>query len=247
MEGAKVVVNDLDPVKSDSVATSIREHGGTCISFPGDVTELDFADNIVRAAVEAFGTVTILVNNAGYTWDGVLHKMTDKQWNAILDIHNTAPFRLVRALAPIMREEAKHEMEQGLKPKDRSIVNISSTSGVHGNAGQANYSTAKAGINGLTKTIAKEWGPLGIRCNSIAFGRIDTRLTQLKGNSEILVQGEKVALGIPKTMVDTTSFIPLSGRAGTVEEAAGSVLLFVSPFATYITGHCLQVTGGVGM
>jgi len=139
------------------------------------------------------------------------------------------------------------KIEKGLKPKDRSIVNISSTSGLHGNAGQANYATAKSGINGLTKTIAKEWGPLGIRSNSIAFGRIETRLTQLKGNSEIMVQGEKVTLGIPKTMQEMTGFIPLSARAGTVEEAAGSVLLMVSPFSSYITGHCLQVTGGVGI
>eukprot|EP01129_Flabellula_baltica_P001982 TRINITY_DN11866_c0_g1_i1.p1 TRINITY_DN11866_c0_g1~~TRINITY_DN11866_c0_g1_i1.p1 ORF type:complete len:309 (+),score=71.53 TRINITY_DN11866_c0_g1_i1:8-934(+) len=247
-EGAKVIVNDLDLVKSDTVAANIREKGGDCISYPGDVTKEGFAEGIVGAAVEAFGTVTILVNNAGYTWDGMLHKMTDKQWSAMLDVHNTAAFRLIRALAPIMREEAKAEMENGSAPSDRVIINVSSTSGLHGNVGQANYATAKLGINGLTKTVAKEWGPLGIRCNSVAFAGITTRLTQVRtDDSKMVVQGEEVKLGIPESLYPSASSVPLSKRPGTPEEAAGAILMMASPYSSYITGHCLECTGGVGI
>eukprot|EP01126_Amoeba_proteus_P037421 TRINITY_DN385_c0_g1_i6.p1 TRINITY_DN385_c0_g1~~TRINITY_DN385_c0_g1_i6.p1 ORF type:complete len:222 (-),score=40.14 TRINITY_DN385_c0_g1_i6:679-1344(-) len=156
-EGAKVVVTDIDTTKSDSVAASIVNEGGDAVSYPGDVTQQEFADGIVAFTLEKFGKINIIVNNAGYTWDAILHKMTDKQWNAMLEVHNTAPFRLIRAAAPHLRDSAKKEKDKGLPIQSRCIINISSISGTQGNVGQINYATAKAGIIGLTKTVAKEW------------------------------------------------------------------------------------------
>eukprot|EP01088_Endostelium_zonatum_P004388 TRINITY_DN1562_c0_g1_i2.p1 TRINITY_DN1562_c0_g1~~TRINITY_DN1562_c0_g1_i2.p1 ORF type:complete len:174 (-),score=43.53 TRINITY_DN1562_c0_g1_i2:74-595(-) len=173
--------------------------------------------------------------------------MTDKQYEAMFAVHNLAPFRLIRAAAPYMRDVAKEEIEKTGRAQSRSIINISSTSGIHGNPGQANYSTAKMGVVGLTKTIAREWGGFNIRCNAIAFGRIETRLTAAKEGQFIEVEGKKVALGIPKDMVGAAAnFIPLK-RGGTVQEAAGSILLLASPHANYITGIVLEVTGGAGI
>jgi len=245
--GAKVVVTDLDREKSEKVAANIRALGGEAISVPGDVTDPTFPDHLVKETIKSFGAIDILVNNAGYTWDGVIHRMSDKQWEAMLAVHNTAPFRLIRAAAPYMRELAKEEMEKTGKTKQRNIINISSTSGLHGNAGQINYATAKMGVVGMTKTIAKEWGMFNIRCNAVAFGWINTRLTQSKdGSNFIQVDKQKVALGVPNRGPAATEGVPLK-RAGTVEDAAGAVLLLASPYASYITGHTLEVTGGVGI
>jgi len=244
-EGAKVVVSDIDRAKSDRVAAAIVAEGGSAISFPGDVTDPAFPDRILAHTVKVFGKINIIVNNAGYTWDGMLHKMTDKQWNAILEVHNTAPFRMIRAAAPYMREQAKTEKEKGI-PQPRAIVNISSTSGLHGNIGQANYSTAKLGIVGLTKTVAKEWGPFGIRCNAIAFGLIDTRLVREKGDSFIEVDGNKVELGIPGSKPRDILAIPLQ-RIGTPTDAARGILFLCSPLSSYVNGHTLEVTGGAGI
>lgn len=249
-EGAKVVVTDIDAVKSDQVVSEILAQDGIATSFPGDVLDPTFAQKLIDHTIKTFGKINIIVNNAGFTWDGVIHKMTDKQWNTIIDCHTTAPFRIIRAAAPYLREPAKEEILKGLKPEPRVIINISSISGTHGNAGQINYSTAKMGVVGLTKTIAKEWGFLGIRCNAIAFGTILTRLTQPQSNDSIIeVSGEKVLIGIPAQNVTEDRFkatIPLQ-RAGTVDEAAGSVLMLCSPMASYITGQCIEVTGGIHM
>jgi len=245
-EGAKVVVTDIDQAKSDGVAAKINAEGGTAISFPGDVTNPTFPDKILEHTVKTFGKINILVNNAGYTWDGMLHKMTDKQWNAILEVHNTAPFRMIRAAAPYMREQAKTEKEKGLPLEPRAIVNVSSTSGLHGNVGQINYSTAKMGIVGLTKTVAKEWGPFGIRCNAIAFGFIDTRLTRQKSDQVMEVDGNKILLGLPPDQKRDLNNIPLR-RFGTPIDAANGVLFLCSPLSSYVSGHCLEVTGGVGI
>jgi len=164
-------------------------------------------------------------------------------------VHQTAPFRLIKAATPYMRDAGKAEVDAGRKPENRCIINISSTSGLHGNVGQANYSTAKAGVSGLTKTVAKEWGPFGVRCNAIAFGFIATRLTASKGGASMEVGGKKVALGIPnadEAMREASKMIPLR-RVGQVEEAAGSMLILASPLASYITGHMLEATGGAGI
>ena len=181
----------------------------------------------------------------------MLHKMDDKQWALMLEVHQTAPFRLIRAAAPYFRDAGKEEIETKGKAEDRCIINISSTSGLHGNVGQINYSAAKAGVLGMTKTIAKEWGSFGVRCNSVAFGLIDTRLTRSKESGETIeVAGKKIAIGIPTKgnggREGLGRTIPL-GRAGQPEEAAGSVVLLCSPYATYVSGHCLEVTGGMGI
>ncbi len=245
-QGAKVVVSDLDAAPADAVVAEIAAAGGTAIAAAGDVTDPAFPNLLMKKTIEAFGKLNILVNNAGYTWDGMLHKMSDKQFQAMLDVHNVAPFRLIRAAAPFMREAAKAEKAEGKDPEPRCIVNVSSTSGLFGNVGQINYSTAKSGILGMTKTVAKEWGAFGIRCNAVAFGLIETRLTQdAESGEKIAVAGEEVALGMPGHIKGmATMLIPL-GRAGTPQDAAGAILLLASPYASYITGQCLNVTGGL--
>jgi 3-oxoacyl-[acyl-carrier protein] reductase len=246
--GAQVVVNDLDPEPAESVVAEIKEAGGDAIAVAGDVTAPDFPDRLLRVTIDTYGKINVLVNNAGYTWDGMSHKITDEQWEAILAVHVSAPFRLIRAAAPYMREPAKAEKKAGGPIEPRCIVNVSSTSGLHGNIGQANYATAKMGVIGLTKTIAKEWGAFGIRCNTVAFGFTDTRLTQSKEKgATIEVGGQEVALGIPDQIRQMAPMrIPL-GRAATPEEAAGGILLMASPLASFITGHTLEVTGGAGI
>lgn len=246
--GAKVVVADLDAEPTEAMVKEIQDAGGEAIGVAGDVTDAAYPDRLMKATIDAFGKINILVNNAGYTWDGMLHKMTDEQWDAIIAVHNTAPFRLIRACAPYMRDVAKQEMAEGGPKENRCIVNISSTSGLHGNVGQANYSTAKMGIVGLTKNVAKEWGAFGIRCNAVAFGFIETRLTNAKELGATLKVGDKdIALGIPEGMRGRATTGNPMGRAGTPEEGAGGILMMASPLAAYVTGHCLEVTGGAGM
>ncbi len=247
--GARVVVNDLDAAPAQAVVDEIEAAGGTALAIGGDVTDPAFPDALMKAAVDAYGTINVLVNNAGFTWDGMLHKMSDEQWQRILDVHATAPFRMIRAVVPYMREPAKAELAAGKGfTAPRCIVNVSSTSGLHGKAGQINYATAKMGIVGLTKTVAREWGRFGIRCNAVAFGFVDTRLTQPKEEGTTMTIGDhEVSLGIPGAMRQMAfPMIPL-GRPGTPEEAAGGILLMASPFAAYITGHTLEVTGGAGI
>ncbi len=246
--GARVVVSDRDSGPTEEVVAAIKQAGGTAIGVPGDVTDPEFPNQLFEQAHAAFGDINILVNNAGYTWDGMLHKMSDKQWEAMLAVHNTAPFRLVRAAAPYMRDAAREEQAAGKAPAPRCIINVSSTSGLHGNIGQLNYATAKMGMVGFTKTVAKEWGAFGIRCNAVAFGYIETRLTQAKESGEtIAVEGEEIPLGVPGHMHDMVKMMIPLGRTGTVEEAAGGILLLASPFAGYINGHTLEVTGGMGI
>lgn len=255
-EGAAVVVNDLDRGPADEVVNEIVDKGGKAMSFVGSVVDSDFPERLVDFTKDNFGSPTILCNNAGYTWDGMLHKMSDEQWNAIMECHATAPFRCVRAVGRVMREDAKKEIEDNGAPlTDRCIVNISSISGLHGNVGQANYATGKAGIVGLTKTAAKEWGSLGIRSNCVAFGFIDTRMTRTseRGDSVNIGDGRDIPQGMPEAVVKQMTHpdmlrmnIPL-GRLGQSEEAANGVLLMASPMASYITGHVLEVTGGQGI
>jgi 3-oxoacyl-[acyl-carrier protein] reductase len=245
-EGAKVLINDIDADVAEQAAGEIQ--GETAV-HAGDLTAEGACDELVAKAQEAFGSVDILVNNAGYTWDGVIHRMTDEQFQAMLDIHTIVPFRMIRALAPGWREAAKAEVAEG-NEVFRKIVNITSISGTMGNAGQANYSSAKAGVTGLTKTIAKEWGQFKINCNAVAFGFVETRLTAAKEAGETIeAGGREVELGIPEQMRQMASFtIPL-GRPAQPSEAAGPVLFLCSPLANYIHGQIINVTGGqfVGM
>ncbi|MCZ0940221.1 MAG: SDR family oxidoreductase [Caldilineaceae bacterium] len=251
--GASVVVNDLDAAMAAQTANAIMSRGGQAAAVPGDVNAPGFPELLMQTAVDTFGKLNVVVNNAGYTWDAMAHNLTDEQWQAILDVHLSAPFRMIRAAAPFLRTAAAAELESGANLSNRCIVNVSSTSGLHGNIGQANYAAGKMGIVGLTKTIAKEWGRLGIRCNAVAFGFIDTRLTRSQELQEeaIEIDGREVVLGIPqkvRSMLDKDIHlrIPL-GRPATDEEAAAGIVLIASPLASYITGHVLEVTGGMGI
>ncbi|KDN40512.1 NAD(P)-binding protein [Tilletiaria anomala UBC 951] len=242
--GAHVVVSDLDPQKTQETVDTIKNNGGSAIGVPGDVTAKDFGETVVKATIDAYGKINHIVNNAGFTADKMLHTMSDDIWNLILDVHCTAPFRIVRAAAPHLRlkDPEKHE--------NRCIINISSTSGIHGNAGQINYSAAKAAVTGMTKTICKELGPFNVRCNCIAYGSIDTRLTQAKEDgASITVIGQKIALGIPASMranPQANNDVPLR-RQGNAEEAAAAIVMLLSPLSSYISGHTLEVTGGRGI
>lgn len=243
--GARIIVSDLDEGPAAETVAAIRAAGGEAISFPGDVTDPAFPPAIMQQAVETYGGLDILVNNAGFTWDGVIHKMTDEQWEAIIAVHLTAPFRMIRAAAGVMRDRAKEEIARDGQAQVRKIVNVSSISGTHGNAGQANYAAGKAGVIGLTKTVAKEWGRFNICANAVAYGWIETRLTADKDSGETIeVAGQKVPLGIPQAGLDVRKqLIPL-GRPGTPEDAAGPILFLCSPLSDYVTGEVVMVTGG---
>ena len=245
--GATVIVNDLSDGPAEAAAQAIIDQGGIAHAAPGDITKEGFAEQLIAFAFETFGKLNVLVNNAGFLWDGMLHKMTDTQWQRILEVHTLAPFRLIRAAAAYWRPAAKKEKAAGTHVR-RCIINVSSTSGLHGNIGQANYATAKMGVIGLTKTVAKEFGFFGIRCNAVAFGMIDTRLTRpIEGGETFSVADQEVRLGVPaKARPQIQSQIPLQ-RYGTPHEAAGAIVLLASPMADYITGHTLEVTGGLGI
>jgi len=243
-EGAKVVISDIDPEPAEETVADIKQEGGEAISYVGDVTSPAFAENVVKAAADTWGALHIIVNNAGYTWDKMVHNMSDEMWDAIFDIHLKAPFRIIRAAAPYFRDAAKKEQAEG-KVVMRKIVNVSSISGTSGGVGQANYSSAKAGIIGLTKTIAREWGRFNVTSNAVAFGWIETRLTAPKEKgTKIERLGEEVALGIPEERRRALTAAIALGRPGTVEEAAGAIFFLASPLSDYVTGETLLVTGG---
>jgi 3-oxoacyl-[acyl-carrier protein] reductase len=242
-EGAQVTINDIDGDIAEQAASEIK---GETVSVSGDLTKPGACDNVVQKTIDSFGKVDILINNAGYTWDGAVHKMTDEQFQAMLDIHTVVPFRMIRAVAPHMREPAKQERDAG-QEVFRKIVNITSISGTMGNAGQANYSSGKAGVTGLTKTLAKEWGGFKINVNAVAFGFVETRLTQSKEKGETVRAGEsgaEVAIGIPEQMRQLAAAIIPLGRAAQPEEAAAPVLFLASPLSNYVHGQVINVTGG---
>jgi 3-oxoacyl-[acyl-carrier protein] reductase len=241
-QGASVLINDLDKDVAEQTAS---EFSGETTVYAGDLTKEGEPDKLVQAAVDAWGKVDILVNNAGYTLDAPVHKMSDDWFQKMLDIHLVVPFRMIRAIAPHFREPAKQEKERG-EEVFRKIVNISSTSGMFGNAGQANYSAGKLGVVGLTKTIAKEWGGFKVNVNAVAFGFIDTRLTQAKVDDNTMeIDGEKVQLGIPEQMRGMASMLIPLGRPASPEEAAGPVFFLCSPWADYVSGQVLNVTGAM--
>ena len=241
-QGAQVLINDLD---GDVAEQAAGELAGETAVFAGDLTKPGAAEELVQKAIDSFGKIDIIVNNAGYTLDAHIHKMTDEHFQAMIDIHTIVPFRVIRAAAPHLREPAKKEREEG-KEVFRKIVNISSTSGTFGNAGQANYSAGKAAVVGLTKTVAKEWGQFKVNVNAVAFGFIDTRLTQAKVDENTMEKdGETIQLGIPEQMRAMASAIIPVGRPASPEEASGPVLFLASPLANYVHGQVLNVTGGM--
>jgi len=245
-DGAAVVVNDLDDAPAKDTVADIEALGGRAVACPGSVTEDDFAERFVQTAVQTYGGLDIIVNNAGYTWDTVIQKMTDEQWDAILDVHLKAPFRILRAAQPFIASAVKHAKETGAPVPCRKVVNISSVAGLGGNAGQVNYAAAKAGVTGLTKTLAKEWGRHNVTVNTVAFGLIKTRLTEAPadGDNSIDVQGRQIKVGVNPQLRETMeAMIPL-GRGGTPAEAAGAVYLFCIPESDYVSAQTLVCGGG---
>jgi 3-oxoacyl-[acyl-carrier protein] reductase len=247
-EGARVVVNDLDAEPARETIESIKQAGGEATACVGSVTEPKFGERFVQAALENFGTLDIIVNNAGYTWDGVIQKMTDEQWQAIIDVHLTAPFRILRAAAEFIRAAAKREAAAG-QEIFRKVVNISSISGLYGNAGQFNYAAAKAGIVGATRALSKEWGRYKVNVNCVAFGFIKTRLSESSAgaNAAVEIEGKKIRVGVNEELIAAAErTIPL-GRLGTPEEGAGAVYLLCLPESNYISGETLLCSGGFRM
>ena len=245
-EGARVVVNDLDSGPAKETVDLVERAHGMALSVPGSVTETGFTDDLVQAAIEGFGGVDIIVNNAGYTWDSMIHKTSDEQWQAMLDIHLTAPFRLLRSAGPYLRETAKADAAAG-RPVVRKVVNVSSVAGTGGNVGQSGYSAGKAGVIGLTKTLAKEWGRSQVTVNAVAFGLIKTRLTEAPaaGDATIRINDRDIKVGIGAELLEAMETgIPL-GRSGTPEDAANAVFLFCIPESDYITGQLVIAGGGL--
>jgi 3-oxoacyl-[acyl-carrier protein] reductase len=244
-EGARIVVNDLDAEPAEETVQAVRAAGGQAVACVGSVSAPDFAERFVGTAVSEYKGLDIIVNNAGYTWDSVLQKMTDEQWYAMIDVHLTAPFRILRAAQPVIRALSKSETEAGQRVV-RKVVNISSVAGLFGNAGQANYSTAKAGIVGMTQTLAKEWGRMNVTVNCVAFGFIQTRLTASTAEATTAnIEGREIKVGInPGLLSMMEQSIPL-GRGGTPEEAAGAVYLLCAPESDYVSGQTLMCTGGL--
>ena len=247
-EGALVVVNDLDEAPAAEVVAAIKAAGGEAVACVGSVTADGFADRFVGMAMETFGGLDIIVNNAGYTWDSVIQKMSDEQFQTMLDVHLVAPFRILRAAAEPIRIMAKKEAEEG-REVFRKVVNISSMAGTNGNAGQANYSSAKAALVGLTKTLSKEWGRYKVDVNCVAYGFIDTRLTQSldRDDTKVSIDGRDFVVGVPEATRRTLPMMVPLGRAGTPEEAAGAVYLFCIPESNYISGQVIMVGGGINM
>ena len=247
-QGAKLVVNDLDEAPGNEVAEEIRASGGEAIAVNGNVTEDGFADRFVGAGYDDLGGIDIIVNNAGYTWDSTVQKMTDEQFQAMLDVHLVAPFRILRAAAEPIRTLAKKDAEEG-REVFRKVVNISSVAGLYGNAGQVSYSAAKASLIGVTRTLCKEWGRYKVNVNCVAFGFIKTRLTRPieAEQATIDVDGREIKVGIQPQLISTFEKMIPVGRAGTPEEAADAVYLFCAPESNYISGQVIVCGGGLLM
>ena len=247
-EGASVVVNDLDAGLANQVVEEIlvgsEKSGAKAIACVGNVTDEGFGERFVKTAVDSFSGLDIIVNNAGYTWDNVIQKVTDEQWYAMIDVHMTAPYRILQAAQPYIKKFHAQEKNEG-REVFRKVVNISSVSGLSGNSGQLAYAAAKAGVVGMTKTLCKEWGRYKVNVNAVAFGFIETRLTSaVSGDSTIEVEGREIKVGVSDQVLDMVdTLIPL-GRSGTPEEAAGAVYLLCTPESNYISGQTVVVGGG---
>ena len=243
--GAAVMVNDLDEAAVIETECLLRTNGNKAAHVSGDLTDRSFPEQLVQATLGTFGAVDIIVNNAGYTWDNVIQKTSDEQFQAMLDIHLVVPFRVLRAASGYIREAAKREIAAG-KRVMRKVVNITSIAATQGNAGQTGYSSGKAAVIGLTKTLAKEWGRYNVNVNAVGFGLIDTRLVQpLDGNNTTIeMHGSRIRIGVQPAMLDAAKKSCPLGRLGTPEEAAGAVIFFCSPLSDYVTGEVLICGGG---
>lgn len=255
--GAMVTVVDVDAERANETAAAI---GPAARAFAGDLTDPAVPQAIVDYVTADGGGIDILINGAGYFWDAPVHKMTDEQFQAMLDIHLIAPFRLCRAAAPFFREAGKAEAAQGIT-RHRKVVMVTSLAASFGNPGAANYAAAKAGMIGLTKTLATEWGPSNVNVNAVAFGIIATRFGAPQSAQHTVKVGDReIALGVPdKTLamigIDPNAAVddihatrripgPALGRSGTIQEAADAILWLASPLSNYVTGQVIPVSGG---
>ncbi len=246
-EGATVVVNDLDESTVTDTVARITGSGGGAVGHPGDVTGADFPAELIEIAVAATGAVDIIVNNAGYIWNSAMHNHSDEQWQAMLDIHATAPFRILRAFAPWLRDTAKREVAENGMARCRKVVNVSSVSGTRGSATQLGYSAGKAAVIGITKTLAKEWGRYNVTVNCVAFGHINTRLTQpyLEEPPTIEVAGKNYRVGLNEARIKAIEMETPLGRPGEPEDGAGAIYLFCIPESDFISGEVLTCSGGL--
>jgi 3-oxoacyl-[acyl-carrier protein] reductase len=244
--GARVVANDLDASEAEAAAQAISAAGGSAVPAAGDVTAPEFPERLIDTALSAFGGIDIVVNNAGYIWNGALHNHTDEQWQAMLDVHATAPFRILRALAPWLRETAKREIAEQGQARCRKIVNVSSVSGTAGAATQIAYSAGKAAVVGITKTLAKEWGRYNVTVNCVALGHIETRLTQpYTGEAPTIdVAGREHRVGLTESQIRGVAAGAALGRSGRPEDGAGAIYLFCIPESDFISGEVLTCSGG---
>lgn len=245
-EGAVVVINDLDVDEANGTMNEILASGHSALVCAGNVTDPLFPDQLIQTALDAYGQIDILINNAGYIWNGAMHNHSDEQWQAMLDIHVTAPFRILKSFSGWLRQQAKKEIADQGVAVCRKVVNISSVSGTNGSATQVAYSSGKAAVIGLTKTLAKEWGRHNVTVNCVAFGHIDTRLTQpyVEEPPLINVDGKELKVGLSEAMVETVTQMAPLGRVGTPEDAAGAIYLFCIPESNFITGEVLTCSGG---
>ena len=243
--GARVMINDLDEAMLlESEAELARP--GRVSHVTGDLTDPMVPERIVHTTVAEFDSIDIIVNNAGYSWDNVIQKTTDEQFQAMLEIHLVTPFRILRAASTYIRETAKKEIANDQRVM-RKVVNITSIAGTDGNPGQVGYSSGKAGIIGLTKTLAKEWGRYNVNVNAVGFGLIGTRLVQplTDATANMAMHGHQIRLGVQPSLLDSVKTACPLGRLGTPEEAAGAVLFFCSPLSDYVTGEVLICGGGL--
>ena len=241
--GASVMISDIDEAAAREAAGLL---GPSARFLAGDLTSGEFPQKLVDVTLGAFGSLDVIVNNAGYTWDNVIQKTTDEQFQEMLDIHIVAPFRVLRAASGWLRETAKRESAEGRRVM-RKVVNITSISGIDGNPGQAGYSSGKAGVVGLTKTMAKEWGRYNVNVNAVGFGLIETRLIQpLAGvAASIEMKGRQIPVGVQPSVLEAARAMNPLRRLGTPEEAAQAVLFFCSPLSDYVTGEVLVCSGGM--
>jgi 3-oxoacyl-[acyl-carrier protein] reductase len=242
-EGANVFANDLDRDGLTALEAEIDAEGGHCLGFPGDITEDDFGDRAVEACVSRFGDLDIVVNNAGYIWNSRIVNHTDEQWQAMIDVHATAPFRLLRAAGRHFRQQHK----AGKTEATRKVVNVSSISGLYGADTQFSYSAAKSALFGMTRSLAKDWGRYNVTVNCVAFGHIETRLTQAFDSEipEIDVGGQKHKVGMPSVAIEMSKHLTPLGRSGTPEDGAGAIFLFCLPESDFITGEIVVASGGL--
>jgi len=238
-EGARVVVNDVDSGPAEEVATECRGRGVEALASVGSVADGTYTDVLMKAAVERFGRIDILVNNAGVTRDRVVHRMSDEEWDFVIDVNLKGTFNCIRSAAPYLRDVAKREIDEEGHPRyHRKIVNFYSTAAIRGNPGQINYTAAKMGNVGITRTIAQEWGRFWINVNAVAPGLTETRLTQVKED------GDGV-LGIPRAQKEAAvARIPF-GRPADPLDVARVVLFLASPLSDFVTGQELNVSGGM--